>query len=424
MSSAVRAEVVDSAEGLEALRAGWSELARTAAAGCLFLSPEWLIPWWKHFGQGRELRMVALRDGEELVGLLPLFVESVRLSGVPARRVAFLGDGATGCDYLDLLAAPGREGEVQAAALSALFSLGWDVCELDGVLRESATLLALAQRFPPGRTATAPEQGGPLRREGQLRFVCPYIPLRGSYDDYLAGFGRRENLRRREKWLARQPGFEISCARTPAEAGPALESFFRLHRARWAAEGGSDGLADARFEEFHRDAVAELARSGLLRLYTLSCARRPVASVYGVVYRGKFLYYQSGYDPLWASRSVGLVLLARTVKDAFAEGLGEFDFLRGDEAYKAQWKRAERWIVRVQLFRGLRGLSARAAAQATGSVRAAVKSALPAGALEAARRARRVLRAPLPEGESRWDAALRLFGEGLSRGASNEAQAS
>src|SRR5204862_4329498 len=54
------------------------------------------------------------------------------------------------------------------------------------------------------------------------------------------------------------------------------------------------------------------SEAGSLRMYTLFAARRPVASVYGVVHARKFNYYQSGYDPNWSSRSVGLVLLART----------------------------------------------------------------------------------------------------------------
>jgi CelD/BcsL family acetyltransferase involved in cellulose biosynthesis len=409
LAGALRPEVIDSPARLEELRSEWAALNLSAGSGCLFLGPEWQLPWWKHFGAGRELCAIAVHEGPRLVGMLPLFRERVRLGGISVRRVAFLGDGAAGCDYLDVLAAPGREGEVHAEALRALFALDWDSCELDGMLRESSAALALAQRLPPGRPTAGAELGGAVRRDAQLRFVCPYIPLHGSYDEYLATFGRRENLRRREKWLARQPGFEIACARTPEEAAPALEAFFRLHRARWAAEGGSDGLADERFEKFHRDAVAELARAGMLRLYTLSCARRPVASVYGVVQRNRFLYYQSGYDPLWASRSVGLVLLARTVKDAFAEGLAEFDFLRGNEAYKAQWKRAERWLIRLQLFRGRRGLLGRTAQRTAGSLRVAAKSAIPGKAWSAARIARRLLRAPLPEGESRWSAALKIL---------------
>jgi CelD/BcsL family acetyltransferase involved in cellulose biosynthesis len=393
----LRAEVVRDGAGLLRLRAAWSDLCGEARSGCLFLSPEWLIPWWEHFGDGRQPSCIALFEQDRLVGFLPLFSEPVRVAGVRARRVAFLGDGATGCDYLDVLAAPGREAEVRSAALGALGELAWDVCDLDGLWRDSPTALHLAQLFPNGRAVRSPAAGlgGPsaeVVRDARLRFVCPHIPLVGSYQEYLQGLGRRENLRRREKWLFRQPGVSIEVARSPEEARVAVERFLELHRARWAVEGGSDGLADARHEAFHRAAVDQLAQRGWLRLYTLFAARRPVASVYGVVHAGKFLYYQSGYDPAWASKSVGLVLLARTLQDAYGEGLCEFDFLRGDEAYKAQWARAERWTIHMRLFRGARGKAARVAQRAALFARESVKAALPQVALQTARRARRLLR--------------------------------
>jgi CelD/BcsL family acetyltransferase involved in cellulose biosynthesis len=230
-------------------------------------------------------------------------------------------------------------------------------------------------------------------RDARLRFVCPRIPLAGTSAEFFASLGRRENLRRREKWLYKQPGVAVEVARTPAEARVGFERFLELHRARWAAEGGSDGLADERDEAFHRAIVQELAERGWLRLYTLFVARRPVASVYGVVHKRTFLYYQSGYDPAWASKSVGLVLLARTVQDAWAEGLQDFDFLRGNEAYKAEWARGERWTIQMRLWRGARGQAARTAQQAAVFARESIKAALPERALATARRARRLWRA-------------------------------
>jgi CelD/BcsL family acetyltransferase involved in cellulose biosynthesis len=396
--AAVRTEVVRDVARLVRLRSAWAALCDEAEAGCLFLTPEWLIRWWEHFGAGRTLCCVAAYEGERLVGLLPLFSEVVRFAGICARRVAFLGHSATGCDYLDVLAAPGRETDVRAAVLEALGELPWDVCDLDGLWRESPTAHFLAQRFPNGRAVRSETAGlgGPAARvvrDARLRFVCPRIPLAGTSAEFFASLGRRENLRRREKWLYKQPGVAVEVARTPAEARVGFERFLELHRARWAAEGGSDGLADERDEAFHRAIVQELAERGWLRLYTLFVARRPVASVYGVVHKRTFLYYQSGYDPAWASKSVGLVLLARTVQDAWAEGLLEFDFLRGNEAYKAEWARGERWTIQMRLWRGARGQTARTAQQAAAFARESIKAALPEAALATARRARRLLRA-------------------------------
>jgi len=414
------ATVIRDLSGLEALRPDWQQLSERARASCLFLTYEWLAPWWQQFGAGRELRCLALHEGRDgkLAGLLLLFVETVRMGFLPVRRLAFLGDGTTGCDYLDVLAEPGREAEVLSAMLDEIGKLEWDLLDLDGLSRDSATALSLAQRFPNERLLHDAALGEVVR-DGKLRYVCPHIPLRSAsapanYEQYLSGLGRRENLRRREKWLSQKPGTSIEVARTPAEAAIAIGYFLELHRARWAADGGSDGLADARFDEFHRAATQLLAERGMLRLYTLYAARRPVASVYGVVHRGKFLYYQSGYDPLWASRSVGLVLLARTVSDAFAEGLAEFDFLRGNEGYKAQWKRAERWTVQLRFWRGGRGRAAKSLQGTSTMLRDAFKGALPASFIEAVKKTRRILRAPPPGGESRLTAALQVLRAQLS----------
>jgi CelD/BcsL family acetyltransferase involved in cellulose biosynthesis len=143
-----------------------------------------------------------------------------------------------------------------------------------------------------------------------------------------------------------------------------------------------------------------------------------VASVYGIVRGSTFLYYQSGYDPAWAQKSVGLVLLARTVEDAFAEKLEDFDFLRGNEAYKAQWARGERWTIQMRLFRGRRGRAARIAAAGAKTARETLKAAVPEPVLEGLRRARRVMRTPRGEGISvieAGEAALRIL-SGTDRG--------
>ena len=221
---AVRVTVLRDFEGI---RAEWRALNDVAQAGTMFSGPEWLIPWWNHFGQGRELQLLAVREGGQLVGLLPLFAEQARYGGVEVRRLAFLGDGATGCDHLDALALPGREAEVLSAVLAELLNLEWDLLDLDGIRRDSPTVIHLAEAWPAHRVTNH------CVRDGKLRFVCPHLPLKGTYEELLEGMGRRENLRRREKWLSRQPGVSIDLAQTPTEAPAAIERFFQLHDARW-----------------------------------------------------------------------------------------------------------------------------------------------------------------------------------------------
>jgi CelD/BcsL family acetyltransferase involved in cellulose biosynthesis len=99
-------------------------------------------------------------------------------------------------------------------------------------------------------------------------------------------------------------------------------------------------------------------------------------------------------DPAWAARSPGLVLLARTVEDAYARGLAYYDFLRGEEPYKLDWAADRRETCAVRLRApSLRAGTTAAAEEAWRAARRLARRVAPErvwGALQRARRAREV----------------------------------
>jgi len=110
-------ETIEDAAGFEKLRDEWDTLLETSASNCLFLTWEWLYPWWKHLSGDRTLRIVTLRSGGELVAIAPLASRPRRLARlVPFRSLEFIGADRVCSDYLDLIIKRGREPE----ALDAL----------------------------------------------------------------------------------------------------------------------------------------------------------------------------------------------------------------------------------------------------------------------------------------------------------------
>ncbi len=117
---------------------------------------------------------------------------------------------------------------------------------------------------------------------------------------------------------------------------------------------------------------------------------QPLASVYGIVDRGRFIYFQSGYDPEWRNKSVGLVLIGETFKDAIESGLHEYDFLRGTETYKSDWTTLERRTFGLRIWRrGEVGQWLTRSENAARTLRNAAKAVLPGPAIEKVRRLRR-----------------------------------
>src|ERR687888_114117 len=94
-------EEVTTIEALEKLRPEWSALWARCPTSTLFQSPEWLIPWWRHIGEG-ELWTLSLRHAGRLVGLAPLYIYVK--PGSSERELFLVGIATT--DYLDALFDP------------------------------------------------------------------------------------------------------------------------------------------------------------------------------------------------------------------------------------------------------------------------------------------------------------------------------
>jgi CelD/BcsL family acetyltransferase involved in cellulose biosynthesis len=106
---------------------------------------------------------------------------------------------------------------------------------------------------------------------------------------------------------------------------------------------------------FHHLAARRFLEAGRLRLHRLDVAGSPVAVVYCIRQGDVVTFYTTGYDAAYARYGPGRDLMAHAIGAAIAEGAQEFDFLRGDEAYKEHWGALRRHDWRILLPTGARG---------------------------------------------------------------------
>jgi len=342
-AAGVRIETIADAAGFRALRDEWTRLLERSASDCIFLTWEWLHTWWEHFGTSRGLALIAVRQGDELIGLAPLWIKRVRLGRlVPFRMFEFLGTGSVGSDYLDVIVRSGSEDEALAALALHL-------------AREGRTL-RLAQLDPRGAAAVA--LAGRLERHGWRGSkgradVCPFIDLAGlTWDSYLATLSasHRYNVKRRLKAVTGRFDVRFEVAESDEQRRQALATLIDLHTRRWNLRGGSTALYSARLVAFHEDISRIALERGWLRLFVLRLDGRPVGALYGFRYRQSFCFYQTGFDPGYARYGVGQLTVGLTIKHALEEGAAEYDLLHGDERYKFDWARQVRALERIELY--------------------------------------------------------------------------
>jgi len=337
-SPATRAEPIRDVRGLLALRPHWDELLEASGSNNPFLTFEWLHAWWTHLGRHGALRAIAAWSDDRLVAVAPLM--TARAFGwLP--RLEFLGGGHAGSDYLDVIVRRGYEADVLREMTTIV--AGWgSTLRLDHVLEGSQAACLADALHAHGWT-----------RETTPNGVCPVIDLAGhTWDSYLAtrGPAHRANVRRRMKALQQQcnPSFERVTAESARHA--ALSALFGFHESRFRTRGGSSAFLTPSLRDFHHEATARMLDRDRLRMYVLRIDGEAAAVMYGFACDGRFYFYQHGFDDRYRDRSIGLVLMALTVRAALDEGMHTFDLLWGAESYKSLWASDAVHLHRIHLF--------------------------------------------------------------------------
>lgn len=336
---------IEEASGsVDALEGEWRALQARCPQATPCQTWEWNAVWWRHFRARKRPRILLFRDGlGALVGIAPCYT-SFHLA-TPLRRLAWMGTGPT--DYLGPLALLECEAEVAATFLEHVRHRmrGWDIADLQQ-LRADSSLVSHAALVPQDRSGSETMCLLPME-------PCPYLPLPGSWEALTAQFGKkmRSNLGYYERLLLKtfpDARYTLADAATLDEGMTAL---FALHQRRWNARWLPGALGSRRIQAFHRDLAQRFLENGGLRLHLLSANGAIQAALYCFAWGNRTFYYLGGFAPDLSKYSLGTLLTARAVKQALAEGHSEFDFLRGNEAYKYKWTSCERINHRLLLLR-------------------------------------------------------------------------
>jgi CelD/BcsL family acetyltransferase involved in cellulose biosynthesis len=324
-------EELTSIEQLRSIEPLWTDLWRRDATATPFQSPQWVLPWFKHFGSG-EVLALAVREDDRLDALAPFFI--LRDDDDPSESLGMLiGSGNT--DYLDVLTTPGTPIDDLLPRLAAADCAMWDLQQL-----RAASPLLSAPPPPECEDVVEPHD------------ACLVLSIDGTGEDLrnLTSTHFRKKLRYYRRSLEREGQVRVDTP-TAETLDSFMDALYELHAARWKQRGLPGMLADSVDQSFHREVARGMLAAGALRMYAIRVGERIVAIFYGFGHHDTVYYYLSGYDPSMEKLSVGTILVAHAIEQAVRDGAKTFDFLRGAEDYKYAWGAQDRWNKRRRLVR-------------------------------------------------------------------------
>jgi CelD/BcsL family acetyltransferase involved in cellulose biosynthesis len=290
---------------------------------------------WLEALTARPERLTA-RQGDRIVGLAFLMVRGQRRHGVMPVRTLYLnqtGDedlDVVTIEYNDILAERGLEDEVRAACLAALIARG----EIAGRRFEEIALRGLHERLA-GKIAALGRPVRELATAGSALIDLGAIRGRSeSCKEQLSANSRRQV--RRAIALYRERGdLVLERAATVEEALAFFDAAGALHQARWVARGRPGAFAYPFYLDFHRRLITLGHPAGVVELIRVRVGDAPIGYLYNFVYRGRVLYYFSGFRYDADNRlKPGLVTHMLAIEDHLARDSQIYDFMGGDNRYK------------------------------------------------------------------------------------------
>jgi CelD/BcsL family acetyltransferase involved in cellulose biosynthesis len=336
-------------DDLLAHQARWNELAR----GVPFRRWEWLESWWRHYGldagqpvANQQLWLLAVWDGEQLIAVAPWYLSRTWSDG---RVVRALGADEVCSDYVSILCQSGHEDRVGGALAEWLThnsrpeakqDSGWDLLELASVMAGDRMISRLLEQLTELGNDFYPRAG----------LSCWRLDLPPRWDDLVARLSKshRKQVRRSARKLAGDQAV-MRRATTSEELEQGFQILIDLHQRRWQSRGEEGCFARPRFLAFHREVSARLFAAGCVELAWVDLDRRPLVAEYNLLSSDVMYAYQSGMDPERLEHEPGRLGITAMLQLAMRRGLRGYDFLRGDEPYKAHWRAQPRptWDIRV-----------------------------------------------------------------------------
>ncbi len=340
--SGLQVEAIHDIERFNAIEPEWDRLVERSGGDRVFSSHAWFRTWWESFGSGKQLHIITVRAGRELVAAAPMMKTRPRMFGIRLHLLeSIYNPHVPRCDFI---IADRRNDVLYRSIWSGLRDqVECDAVALKQIPEESAThrvieRIAVSDGWRAG-------EWKPRR--------SPYVRLGNSHEDLLANLKGtdRYNLRKRYERLQGKGCVDVEVITERHAVADAMRDGLRIEAAAWKGGRGTAMICDPAVSEFYVRLAERQADRGQLRLTFLRIAGKRISFSYILRGGNKLCAVKIGYDPDYHAYSPGTMLLNLILKDAIEEGMTEYDFLGDDDEWKLDWTRETRGHRWLFLFR-------------------------------------------------------------------------
>jgi hypothetical protein len=345
--------IYSSFEDIYDLRKEWDSFIETIK-GEIFLTFDWCRVWWKFYGKRRILRIFVLRRGDEIVAIVPLFIERIWIGIFPVKIAKIVGSDFT-IAHFTFPVNVNYDRQAVIKFLEALDTQNWDLCCLWPLTCITVNIEYFSKLF----LTSNQYQKIFIEEEG----VQTTYELSKSWDDYLSNLKKRERKNIRKNYTKiKKNKLNLKCdLATKRNFENRFIDFVEVHQKRWKHSGRPGHFGDwPKSFKFHKEVASEQLQLGRLQLFKVQ-VEDDFAYRYCYEFGKRYFAFLAGrcLDVSNSGIDLGRLLFSEHTQQAINNGILNIDSMRGRYDYKLRlggklFPLARLHIVRKGIFRSIR----------------------------------------------------------------------
>ena len=318
-------------EEVESIRLEWDRFVEAQTAD-IFLTYDWCRIWWKYYGNKREPVIFILRSDGNICGILPMFVEQIRVGPIFMKIMKLMCS-----DYSPVTIPIAIEREHIKTGFTLI---------LKEIMKTKAFDLiyfgALSGRYQDTNIlveAINNELGNEWVVEVKELDVQTYFSVENCWEKQMERMSQshRRNTRRVYKEI-RDRGMSLTTDFATRETLPSMfEGFIRMHQEHWQKLGKPGHFAQWPFAyDFHKEVAGALVDMDRLRLAEIKLDNRTIGYEYMYKLGNTYCWFLPARAELDKNTKIDFLRLSfgEKVKKAVTDGVTCIDAMRGQYQYK------------------------------------------------------------------------------------------
>lgn len=321
-------DVIGSFDSVPMTAAEWDGFMESMGAE-IFLSYDWCRLWWKYYGANGSLQIFVFRSQEALVGIVPLYIESIACGGRVARILC--------SHFMPTTVRLTIERSHLAAAMEVIPRRLFGENAVDMI--HLGPLAGGYGDFDQLFEACQKSGGETFQAESFCNDVQTYFPLKDTWDEQMNQLSRQERKRMRRVYKDMESaGMALTVTCADRETFPDIFSkFVAMHQQKWEQSGSAGHFVDwPRARQFHEENAAVQLQQGRLRLLELKINGQAIGYKFAFRFGNGMCAFLDARSEIPGSVRIQFSHLAfsEQMQRAIGEGIKWVDSMRGRYPHK------------------------------------------------------------------------------------------